>query len=111
MKKARLTHEVWMGFPNHEGTIQSISVIAKFCSKQRAKDYLKLLLEEHPYEDNYSPRYGYRDAGDDFVGIANLYDDYVDRNGKIKLFLSSPVLMREDEDGYGYIPHGIRKAW
>ena len=111
MKKERLTHEVWMGFPSYEGNIYSVSVIARFCSSQRACDYLKLILEESPYKDEYSPRYGYKKSGeDDFVQIANLYDDYVDSDGNKKVFLSSPIVMKEGADGYGYIPHGVRKA-
>lgn len=105
MKRARLTHEVWMGFPDYEGNIYSVSVIARFCSKQRACDYLKLILEEHPYKDEHSPRYGYKESGEnEFVQIANLYDDYVDSDGKRKTFLSSFVRMGEDTDGFGYIP-------
>ena len=104
MKRARLTHEVWMGFPNHEGTIQSISVIASFCSKQRAMDYLKVILDEHPYEDAYSPRYGYKEKGDEYVQIADQYD------GKLpfKVFLGGFREMQTDGDGYGYIPMGVR---
>lgn len=100
MKKARLTHEVWMGFPDYEGNIHSVSVIARFCSSQRAMGYLKSLLNDHPYENNTSPRYGYKKSGDDnFAQIADMHEGEV--------WLSSPMWMLDD-DGLGYIKGAIK---
>ena len=96
MKKAKLTHEVWIGFPNYEGDIQSIQVIARFGSSQRAVGYIKFLLEEHPYEDDLCPRYGYKKSGeDDFVQIAEM------QNGRVHL--SNPLWVHEDHDGLGWV--------
>ena len=41
-------YEVWMGFKNYRGEINDISVVAAFCSKQRAFGYIDTVL---PFED------------------------------------------------------------
>lgn len=39
-----LPYKVWMGFKNYRGEINDISVVAAFCSKERALGYIDTVL-------------------------------------------------------------------
>ena len=96
MKTKRLTHNVWMGFPNYKGDINSIEFVAAFCSKTWAMDFISSELGDDGVV------YGYYESGDDFPTI--VFED----DGKIKE--SCPLKFSEAYDGEVYIEGGMISA-
>ena len=60
MAKAKLNWKVYITLYNYKGEVNEEHLVASFCSKQRATDYLVHMMEKHDEMNT-----GYRMEGDE----------------------------------------------